>query len=107
MITIEILSRMVVGVDSTQVQRWIDNAWIRPDGEPGRYHFHDIDVARVRLIVQLRDDMGVDENALPVVLSLMDQLYETRRQMRRLCTVIETSVPDEVRSTLLDHLSQR
>lgn len=107
MITIEILSRMVAGVDTGQVQRWIDNAWIRPDGEPGRYQFHDIDVARVRLIVQLRDDLGVDDNALPVVLSLMDQLYETRRQMRRLCSVIETSVPDDLRSALLDRLSQR
>jgi chaperone modulatory protein CbpM len=107
MITIETLSRLVVGLDPAEVQRWIDNAWIRPDGEPGRYHFQDIDVARVRLIVQLRDDLGVDETALPVVLSLMDQLYETRRQMRRICTVIETSVPDDVRSTLLDQLSRR
>ncbi len=107
MITIETLSHLVVGLDQAEVQRWIDNAWIRPDGEPGRYHFQDIDVARVRLIVQLRDDLGVDETALPVVLSLMDQLYETRRQMRRICTVIETSVPDDVRSTLLDQLSRR
>lgn len=107
MITIETLSRLVVGLDPAEVQRWIDNAWIRPDGEPGRYHFQDIDVARVRLIVQLRDDLGVDETALPVVLSLMDQLYETRRQMHRICTVIETSVPDDVRSTLLDQLSRR
>ena len=107
MITIETLSRMVVGVDPAEVQRWIDNAWVRPDGEPGRYHFQDIDVARVRLIVQLRDDLGMDEAALPVVLSLMDQLYETRRQMRRLCSVIETSVSDEVRRSMLDELSRR
>ena len=107
MITIEILSRIVPGVETTQLQRWIDNEWVRPDGEPGRYHFHDIDVARVRLIVQLHQDMGVDETALPVVLSLMDQLYETRRQMRRLCTVIETQVPADMRSVLLEQLSAR
>jgi hypothetical protein len=49
----------------------------------------------------------MDEAALPVVLSLMDQLYETRRQMRRLCSVIETSVSDEVRRSMLDELSRR
>ena len=107
MITIEILSRMVVGLSRADIERWIDNAWIRPEGGPGRYHFQDIDVARVRLIVELRDDLGLDENALPVVLSLMDQLYDTRRQVRRLCSAIETSVPEDMRRTLLDQLGQR
>lgn len=101
MITMEVLSRIVVGLDAEDVQRWIDNAWVRPDGEPGRYRFHDIDVARLRLIVELRDDLGVDEAALPVVLSLLDQLYETRRQMRRLRRVIETTVPEDVRLLIL------
>jgi chaperone modulatory protein CbpM len=107
MITVEGLCATISGLDATHLQRWIDNAWIRPDGERGRYHFHEIDVARVRLIVELRDDLGVDENTLPVVLSLMDQLYETRRQVRRLCSLIETSVSEDVRLALLDKLAER
>jgi chaperone modulatory protein CbpM len=104
MITIETLTRTVVGLTPEDLRRWIDNAWVRPDGEPGQYRFHEIDVARLRLIVELRDDLGVDETALPVVLSLLDQLYETRRQMRRLCGVIESVVPEELRGRLLDDL---
>jgi chaperone modulatory protein CbpM len=107
MITIESLCATVSGLDPVNLQHWIDNAWIRPDGEPGRYHFQEIDVARVRLIVTLRDDLGLDEDALPVVLSLMDQLYETRRQVRRLCSAIETSLPENVRHALLDQLRTR
>ncbi|HEX3983110.1 MAG TPA: chaperone modulator CbpM [Acidisoma sp.] len=107
MITIESLCATISGLQADHLQRWIDNAWIRPDGDRGRYRFHDIDVARVRLIVELRDDLGVDESALPVVLSLMDQLYETRRQIRRLCSAIETSVSEDARRTLLDNLGQR
>ena len=94
----------MTGLNSDDLRRWIDNAWVRPDGQPGQYRFHDIDVARLRLIVELRDDLGVDEAALPVVLSLLDQLYETRRRMIRLRTVIETVVPEDVRGRILDDL---
>jgi chaperone modulatory protein CbpM len=104
MITIEMLVQTVHGLNRDDLRRWIDNAWIRPDGTPGQYRFHDIDVARLRLIVELRDDLGVDESAMPVVLSLLDQLYETRRHMIRLRRVIETAVPEELRGRLLDDL---
>lgn len=106
MITIEMLSRTVAGVERADVERWIANAWIRPDGEPGSYRFHEIDVARVRLIIELRNDLGLEETALPVVLSLMDQLYETRRQVRRLCNAIEASLPEDLRQTLLERFNQ-
>jgi hypothetical protein len=38
------------------------------------------------------------------VLSLLDQLYETRRQMRRLCSVLESAVPDDMRRRIFDDL---
>ncbi|WP_284946184.1 chaperone modulator CbpM [Acidisoma cladoniae] len=101
MITIEMVTRTVSGVQPEDLRRWIDNAWVRPDGEPGHYRFDDIDVARLRLIVELRDDLGVDEVALPVVLSLLDQLYETRRQMRRLATAI----PPDIRARIAGDVS--
>ncbi len=104
MITIEMLTHTVIGLNPDDLRRWIDNAWVRPDGQPGQYRFHDIDVARLRLIVELRDDLGVDEAALPVVLSLLDQLYEMRRHMIRLRAVIETAVPEDVRGRILDDL---
>jgi chaperone modulatory protein CbpM len=104
MITIETLTHTVSGLNLDDLRRWIDYSWVRPDGQPGHYRFHDIDVARLRLIVELRDDLGVDEAALPVVLSLLDQLYETRRHMIRLRAVIETVVPEDVRGRILDDL---
>ena len=38
----------------------------------------------MRLILELREDMAVNEEALPVVLSLLDQLYELRRRLREM-----------------------
>ena len=39
-------------------------------------------MARVRLILELRDEFDVNEAALPVVLGLLDQLYDLRRRLR-------------------------
>lgn len=99
MITIEMLPSRVAGVTVADVQRWIALAWVKPDGEPGRWVFHDIDVARVRLILELRDELSVNEEALPTVLSLLDQLYDARRQMRLLRAALE-GAPEELRRSL-------
>ena len=103
MITRETLCRSV-GLDSTELEHWVELAWVVPEGGPGAYLFRDIDVARARLILELRHELGVDEEALPVVLSLLDQLYRTRRQMRALCDVVGQAMPEEARRLLLQRL---
>jgi chaperone modulatory protein CbpM len=42
----------------------------------------------------LRDDLGLDEGAIPVVLSLVDQLYGMRRELRALARAVEQQPPD-------------
>ena len=101
MISIETLCIRVVGLRREDLERWIGQSWVRPDGQPGDYLFHDIDVARVRLIVELREQMQVNEEALPVVLSLLDQLYEARRRMRRVRDALERAAPPELRQEVL------
>ncbi len=103
MITIEMLPQRVMGLRIEDVRRWIDLAWVQPDGGPGGWMFREIDVARVQLIVELRDELSLDEDALPTVLSLMDQLYETRRQMRALHNAI-VAAPAEARDAVLREL---
>ncbi len=100
MITVETLCIEVVGLTPTDLQRWIEQSWLRPDGGPEGYLFHDIDVARARLILELREQMQVGEEALPVVLSLLDQLYEARRRMRHVRDALERAAPPELRDEL-------
>jgi chaperone modulatory protein CbpM len=84
MIAFEGLLTVLPTLPRGDLERWIDHDWVKPDGQPGAYVFRDIDVARVRLILELRDDMEIDEATLPVVLSLLDQLYDLRRRLRDL-----------------------
>ncbi len=100
MITVETLCVEVSGLRPDDLQRWIEQAWVRPDGGPGRYRFQEIDVARVRLIVELREHLQVGEEALPLVLSLLDQLYEARRRMRHVRDALDRATPPSMRDEL-------
>jgi chaperone modulatory protein CbpM len=90
MITLEVLCA-TGGLQADEVERWIANSWLCAEGKPGRRRFTAIDVARARLIRDLRMDFGLDDEATALVLALLDQLYDARRQMRRLCQAIEAA----------------
>ncbi len=100
MISIEMVITRIPGLRRDDLERWIGNAWVRPDAQAGGYMFQEIDVARVRLILELRDEMEVDEHALPVVLALLDQLYDTRRRMHDLFDALRRTVPADLQTTL-------
>jgi chaperone modulatory protein CbpM len=82
MITVEGLLMQFPDLLPQDLERWIANDWVRPDGQGGAYIFCAIDVARVQLIQDLRDRLEISEAALPVVLMLLDQVYDLRRRMR-------------------------
>jgi chaperone modulatory protein CbpM len=106
MISIDVLVTRLSGLQREDVERWIAEQWVRPDREAGRYVFREIDVARVRLIQELRSDMNINEDALPVVLSLLDQIYDLRRRMRELSAALDRTAPAEVREKLVQHLAR-
>jgi hypothetical protein len=70
MLTVEALFVEIHGLQRPDLERWISNAWVRPDGDPEHYLFREIDVARIRLIMELRENLEIEEQALPTVLSL-------------------------------------
>lgn len=107
MISLEMLMTRHTGLRHDDLDHWIANFWVRPDGEPGAYQFHDIDVARVGLILELRDDLRIGDDALPVVLGLLDQVYDLRRQLRAFHDALTQIAPDTVRRDLATHLAAR
>lgn len=104
MITVETLFVEINGLQRDDLDRWISNAYIRPDGEPGHYLFREIDVARIKLIIDLRDNLEINEPALPTVLSLLDQLYDLRRRLHGFNTALQETLPPEIRSAILQRL---
>jgi len=67
---------------AVELTQWVEQGWVVPDADGTVLVFREIDVARVRLIHDLRRDMDIGEDAIPLVLSLLDQIYELRSQLK-------------------------
>ena len=91
------------GLSQVELIHWVERGWVIPDTAEAGLVFHEIDVARVRLIHDLRSDMDVGEDAIALVLSLLDQVYELRSRMKSVLHVLETQPPD-VQAALLGAL---
>lgn len=86
-------------LDADALQRWVDLGWVLPHQASDSLHFDPSDVARVRLICELHYDLRIEEDSMSVVLSLMDQLYATRRSLGALVSAVEAQ-PDDVRARI-------
>ena len=58
-------------------QRSILKRWVKSDAGCGEYEFCEVDIARARLIRDLRDDLDVNEVASPAAV-LLTSLKNTR-----------------------------
>jgi chaperone modulatory protein CbpM len=87
-------------LEEAELAGWIARGWVQPEAAGAGWEFHEIDVARARLIHDLRYGMEVDEEAMPLVLSLLDQVYELRATLRALLRALEAQ-PAEVRTSML------
>ena len=88
-----------IGVSRTELVGWIEQRWVLPKEESGGYLFDEIDLARAKLIVELRHDFDVNDEAMPVILQLLDQVYSLRRALGELESAIE-HLPDDARRQL-------
>jgi chaperone modulatory protein CbpM len=95
MIALEMVLTQVHGLDRCELENFIAQGWVRPENG----QFDEIDVARVRLIVELRNEMAVEDETIPLVLSLLDDLYETRRRLRDLLNAVAAQ-PEPVRAAI-------
>ena len=102
--TLSEVVQLVGRVDRVELAEWVELGWVTPARhERDEPAFSDLDVARVCLICDLRHDLAVEEETVPLVLSLLDQVYTLRRQMNALTGAIRQQ-PDEVRAAILDLL---
>lgn len=84
----------------TELLSWVERGWVRPEGTEPDFVFQEIDVARVRLIHDFRHAMAVSEETMPLVLSLLDQVYTLRDQINAIARAVEGQ-PEAVRTAIL------
>lgn len=74
----------IEGLTIARLHICINEAWVRPRRSDTSHVFDDLDVARLRLICELCEDMAVNDDAVPIILSLIDQLHELEHRIRAL-----------------------
>lgn len=87
------------------LERWIRDALIEAAQDTGSPTLSDTQFARVRLICTLRYDMDVEEETLPVVLDLLDQLHDTRARLHTLSQAV-LAQDEDVRAAVLDIVTE-
>src|SRR5260370_27897272 len=94
MIVLEDLLNRLREVDRRELTRWVENGWVWPERRNETWIFHEVDVARVELILEIRHEFAIDDEAMPLVLGLLDQVYDLRRQLRRMCDALAAQPPE-------------
>ena len=94
MIAFEELLNRFVGLDRRELTRWVENRWVLPERHDKTWIFREIDVARVELILEVRREFAIDDEALSLFLGLLDQVYDLRRQLGRLCDALAAQPPE-------------
>ena len=100
------VTALFVDLPQVELVSWVERGWVLPDTAESGFEFHEIDIARVRLIHDLRRDMDVGEDAIPLVLSLLDQVYELRSTLKTVLRALEAQ-PADVRTAVLEALRPR
>jgi chaperone modulatory protein CbpM len=73
------------------LEAWIDAGWLIPPQTDPELAFSDVDLARAQLIRDLRDDLGVNDEGISVVLHLLDQVHGLRRSMQEVLNAMRAA----------------
>lgn len=88
MMRVDDLVEHIAALQRSDLDAWIGAEFVSPREEAGELLFSDTECARIRLICTLRYELEIDSDTLPVVLSLLDQLYDTRERLLSLTAAV-------------------
>jgi len=88
MMRVDDLVEQIAALQLSDLEDWIREELVAPREEAGALLFTDLECARIRLICTLRYELEIDAETLPVVLSLVDQLYATRQKLLSLTAAV-------------------
>jgi len=69
-------------IDNPTLAAWIEAEWLVPISSSATFQFSEADLARARLIQDLKADFGVNDEGIAIILHLLDQLYGLRCLVR-------------------------
>jgi chaperone modulatory protein CbpM len=65
-------------LDRETLEVWLEEEWLVPSGTMTEQIFSETDLARAKLIRDLIQDLGVNDEGVGVILNLLDQMHSLR-----------------------------
>jgi chaperone modulatory protein CbpM len=93
MTSLDELLRLHGRLTTVHVERWVARGLLRPAGGSESWTFEQVDVARARLLAELVDDIGLDDDTVEAVIALIDQVHTLRGQLGLLARAIAEQPP--------------
>ena len=90
-------------LDAASLDAWIEAGWLAPRLAGPERAFSELDLARVCLIRDLREGMGVNDEGVAIVLDLLDQVHGLRQALRRVSSALQ-KLPEPLRQEILTRL---
>jgi len=78
-------------IETEILSAWVEASWL----VPLQKEFSEADVARAQLIRDLKDDLGVNDDGVEVILNLLDQIHGLRQSLGDLMDAVRGQ-PKEV-----------
>ncbi len=86
----------VARLTRARLQSFVELEIVSPLHSDGGLLYRQIDLVRLELLCELSEDFELEDDALCVIISLIDQLHDARGELRAILAAIK-SEPDEVR----------
>jgi chaperone modulatory protein CbpM len=71
----------LTGLELSRIDAWIAMDWVSPLATES---LDQEDIARLRLIHELQNDLGANDDSIPLILHLVDQLCHLQEVLRKL-----------------------
>lgn len=94
----------VARLDHARLTRFLRAEVVRPADAGGHAVYRQVDIARMELLCDLCDDFDLGDDALGMVMALIDQLHGTRSDLRALMRALAEE-SDEVRRRVMARLA--
>ncbi len=105
MIRIEAVIARYPDLDAPHIVDWVARGWVHAEDSDGGFVFTEFEIARLHLLHDLQVDLALDTETVPLVLSLLDQVYDLRRSLRSVLDVL-AEAPPEIRQRVHAALAQ-
>jgi chaperone modulatory protein CbpM len=95
----------VTRLTCNRLVRFVEVDMVRPQRIDSGTVYRRIDIARIELLCDLSDDLDLDEAALGVVISLIDQLHAARHDLAFMTGAID-ALPQDLRDRISAGMKQ-